>query len=118
MADQIPERIFKIAADNGGVPFSFREDDSELVIVLVDGRKLVLEKELGTRKRIQQAEAEQAEAAFKQAEKDYNEALVFASSALTAMTKAEAKAKDLRAIADGKVTPVLPAQEHKKAGKK
>lgn len=109
----IPEKIFKIAKDNGGVPFDFREDDNEIVIVMTDGRKLIFEKEQGARKRIQQAEAEFAEGILAAAESTYAKTQLAMEQAYAGLQKAKEYAKSMRAIADGKA-PAAPEPEAKK----
>ena len=112
---QIPEHIFKTAEKYGGIPLDFHEDEDALTIVMVDGRKIVEEKESGTRKRTQRAEAEQAEGQAVEAAREHNDAVEAERKAYEAMNKAKERAEALRAIADGKSTqaakqPTSPEQ--------
>jgi len=102
---QIPEHIFKAAEKYGGIPFDFHEDEDALTIIMVDGRKISEEKEAGTKKRIQRAEAEQAEGQAVEAETEYNKAVKAERTAYEVMNRAKEHAKTLRAIANGKTTP-------------
>jgi len=104
---QIPEHIFKAAEKYGGIPFDYHEDEDVLTIIMVDGRKISEEKESGTKKRRQRAEAEQAEAQAAEAEAEHNRAAEAERKANEAMNKAKERAEALRAIAD-KSTPTAP----------
>ena len=105
---QIPEHIFKAAQKYDGIPLDFHEDEDALTIVMVDGRKIVEEKESGTRKRIQRAEAEQAEAQAAASEAEHNRAVEAERKANESMNKAKERAEALRAIADAKSAPAAP----------
>jgi len=109
---QIPEYIFKAAEKYGGIPLDFHEDEDALVIVMTDGRKISEEKESGTKKRVQRAEAEQAEARAALDTIAYNEALEAERLANETMNKAKERAEALRAIADGKSAPAAPPREY------
>ena len=98
---QIPERIFKIAEGYDGIPLDYNETDDELVLVLTDGRKIIMEKESATKKRIQRAEADQAEQHAADALAAHEAAIKAERSAFEALTKAQERAEKLRAIADG-----------------
>lgn len=97
---QIPENIFKAAEKYNGIPLDFREDENALIIVMTDGRKIVEEKENGTKKRIQRAEAEQAEKQAAEAATEHNNAVEAERQAYETMTRAKERAETLRAIAD------------------
>ena len=105
---QIPEHIFKAAEKYDGVPLDFHEDEDALTIIMMDGRKIVEEKESGTKKRIQRAEAEQAEAQAAEAEAEHKRAAEAERKANEAMNKAKERAEALRAIADKKPAPTAP----------
>jgi len=105
---QIPEHIFKAAEKYGGIPLDFHEDEDALVIIMTDGRKITEEKESGTKKRIQRAEAEQAEDQAAEAKDEHNRAAEAERLANETMNKAKERAESLRAIADGNSTPAAP----------
>jgi len=101
---QIPDAIFEAAEKHGGIPLDFYEDADALTIVMTDGRKITEEKPTGTKKRIQRAEAEQAEKQAAEAINTYNKAAEAAQTALESMIRAKEKAEALRAIADGGIS--------------
>ena len=102
---QIPEHIFKAAKKYDGIPLDFHEDEDALVIIMTDGRKITEEKESGTKKRIQRAEAEQAAGKAVEAEAEHNKAVEAEREAYETMNRAKERAKALRTIADGTAAP-------------
>ena len=110
----IPDRIFKIAEGYEGIPLDFHEDDDDLTIIFVDGRKMVFEKESATKKRQQEAEAKLSEQYAVDALIAHEAAIKAEQSARDALDAATKRAETLRAIADGQ-KPEPEAKTEEKA---
>lgn len=114
MSAALNAQAFAIAAQYNSIPIQSSENDDAITVVLMDGRKIVLEKENGTKKRIQRAEAEQAKIVKAEAEREVAQARKELEAAEIALQSAAAEEKRLQDIADGKPQPVAVAPAKKK----